>query len=93
MIIDTKYKLVNRRDDLSTQDKYQMFAYGVNFGIRDVMLLYPKYKIDVCEDLELGKGDDLVRLKMRNLDLSADGGFEMYVGEMRKRVEELKNGL
>ena len=89
MIIDTKYKLVNSREELSTQDKYQMFAYGVNFGINDVMLLYPKHKVDICEDLELGKGDDLVRLKMRSLDLSVDSGFEMYVGEMRKRVEEL----
>jgi len=93
MIVDTKYKLVNNRDDLSTQDKYQMFAYGVNFGIRDVMLLYPKHQVKVYENLELGKGDDVVRLKMRSLDLSVNGEFGMYVSEIRKRVEELKSGL
>jgi len=31
MISDTKYKLVANREKLATQDKYQMFAYGVNF--------------------------------------------------------------
>ena len=56
------------------------------------MLLYPKHQVDVCEDLELGKGDDLVRLKMRSLDLSVDGGFEVYVGKMRKRIREVVNG-
>jgi len=29
-IIDTKYKLISNRDDLAVNDKYQMFAYGVN---------------------------------------------------------------
>ncbi len=53
------------------------------------MLLYPKHKVNVSENLELGKGDDLVRLKMRSLDLAFDGGFEVYVSKMRKRVEEL----
>ena len=31
MIVDTKYKLVSSREELLAQDKYQMFAYGVNF--------------------------------------------------------------
>ena len=92
MIVDTKYKLVNSREELLAQDKYQMFAYGVNFGIRDVMLLYPKHRVTVYENLELGKGDDLVRLKMRSLDLCVDSGFEMYVGEIRKRIREVING-
>jgi len=91
MIVDTKYKLVNSRDDLLAQDKYQMFAYGINFGIRDVMLLYPKYKVDICEDLELGKGDDLVKLKMRNLDLSTDKTYDEYIKTIQNKLEEVIN--
>jgi len=68
-----------------------MFAYGTNFEVKDVMLLYPKHRVNVYENLGLGKGDDLVRLKMRSLDLSTDGKFEMYVSEMRARLEELNN--
>ncbi|WP_201353286.1 McrC family protein [Hydrogenimonas urashimensis] len=69
LIIDTKYKSIANRDDLATQDKYQMFAYGINFGIKDVMLLYPKHRVDVREDLVLGEGENVVRLRMRSLEL------------------------
>ena len=50
LIIDTKYKKIASRGDLSVQDKYQAFVYGVNFGIKDTMLLYPKHLVDI-EDL------------------------------------------
>ena len=88
-IIDTKYKKVQDRGDLSTQDKYQMFVYGVNFDVRDTLLLYPKHLVDIDEKLELGKGDDMVRLEMRSLDLGFDGGFEEFVGEIRGRLEQV----
>jgi 5-methylcytosine-specific restriction enzyme subunit McrC len=92
MIIDTKYKLVANREKLATQDKYQMFAYGVNFKQSHVMLLYPKHHVDVVDDLVLGKGEDRVYLKMRSLDLGGKfvGGYDAYVDVMRKRVEELR---
>lgn len=89
MIVDTKYKSVSSRDELQTSDKYQMFAYGRNFGVKDTMLLYPKHLMDVCEDLELGKGNEMVRLKMRSLDLSFKDGYDVFVDEMRNKVEEL----
>lgn len=66
-----------------------MFAYGRNFGVKDTMLLYPKHLMDVCEDLELGKGNEMVRLKMRSLDLSFKDGYDVFVDEMRNKVEEL----
>lgn len=90
MIIDTKYKLVKSRDDLVTQDKYQMFAYGVNFGIRDVMLLYPKHQVDIYEDLELGKGENLIRLRMRSIDLNSDMGFEIFLNKIIQQIKGLK---
>lgn len=86
-IIDTKYKKVNDRGDLSVQDKYQMFAYGMNFKVKDTMLLYPKHLVDVNDKLELGKGDDMVRLEMRSLDLGFDGGFDEYIGRIKSRLE------
>ena len=91
LIIDTKYKLVKNREDLKTNDKYQMFTYGINFKRKETMLLYPKHIFDVNENLKLGKDDTLVNLRMRSIDLKfEDKDFEIYVDEIRKRVENLK---
>ena len=86
-IIDIKYKKVNNRGDLSVQDKYQMFVYGVNFVVKDTMLLYPKHLVDVDDNLELGKDDDMVRLEMRSLDLGFDDGYSEFINEIRNRLE------
>ena len=89
MIIDTKYKKIGSRADLSAADKYQMFAYGTNFKIKNTMLLYPKHLETIFEDLKLGKDDTIVELKMRSIDLDFDGGYEEFIIEMKKRVEML----
>jgi len=89
-IIDTKYKKVNSRKELKRDDKYQMYVYGKNFKREDTMLLYPKHIKDVDDNLELGKGEKLIRLKMKSLDLGFDGGYEAFVEEMRVRVKGLK---
>jgi len=88
-IIDTKYKKIKDRNDLSVQDKYQMFAYGINFKVKDTMLLYPKHLVDVEDDLELGKGDELIRLEIRSLDLGFNGGYYTFVDKMRNRLEKI----
>lgn len=88
-IIDTKYKKVKDRNELSVQDKYQMFVYGVNFKVKDTMLLYPKHLVDIDDNLVLGKGDDVVRLEMRSLDLEFDGSYYEYIGEMRNKVRKI----
>jgi 5-methylcytosine-specific restriction enzyme subunit McrC len=87
MIIDTKYKKVKNISDLSVPDKYQMFVYGTNFKVQDTMLLYPKYKDVVDEDLELGIGDKMIRLKMRSIDLDFDGGYDEFIYEIRARLK------
>lgn len=90
LIIDTKYKLVKNKEDLKTNDKYQMFTYGINFNRKETMLLYPKHIFDVYEDLKLGKDDILVNLKMRSIELKfEDKDFEMYVDEIRKRIKNV----
>ncbi len=90
LIIDTKYKKLDSRGDLSVQDKYQAFVYGVNFGVSDTMLLYPKHLRDIDDRLELGKGEDLIRLKLKSLDLGFDGGYWEFIDEIRDRVEGLR---
>ncbi len=87
-IIDTKYKKVNYRENLSVQDKYQIFVYGANFKVKDTMLLYPKHLVDIDDNLELGKGDDLIKLKLKSLDLEFDGGYGEFVSEIRNRLEK-----
>ena len=89
LIIDTKYKSYDK-NGVDSKDKYQMFVYGTNFKIKDTMLLYPKHLEDIDKkDLELGKGDDLVRLKIKSLDLNCSGGYRKFIDEIRYRLEKL----
>lgn len=89
MIIDTKYKKVSGREELSAADKYQMFAYGRNFGVRQTMLLYPKHLEDVEEDLVLGKGDEAVELRMRSVDLNVNKDYDETLNIFRKRIKDI----
>jgi len=84
-IIDIKYKSYDR-SGITRDDKYQMFVYGVNFGIRDTMLLYPKHLNSINENLRLGKGENLIDLKLRSLDLEFDGEYGEFICEIRKRL-------
>jgi len=86
-IIDTKYKKVNDRSDLSVQDKYQMFVYGVNFKVRETMLLYPKHFVDVDDRLSLGEGDELIWLSMKSLDLNSNKEYSKYIFEIKERIK------
>ena len=88
-IIDVKYKSYDKRG-VSRDDKYQMYVYGMNFGIKDTMILYPKHKNDVHEELELGKGKEMVGMELRSLDLGFDGGYDEFVGEIRNRLKKIK---
>jgi 5-methylcytosine-specific restriction enzyme subunit McrC len=89
LIIDTKYKLVKTRDDLSTQDKYQIFAYGINFKIKNCMLLYPKHLIDLDDNLILGKNEDKIYLRLKSIHLNFKGGYKDFIKEMKERLEKI----
>ena len=41
------------------------------------------------DDLELGKGNDLIRLKMQSLDLEFDGGYQEYIQKMKLQMRGL----
>jgi len=89
LIIDIKYKLVEDKSKLDRNDKYQMFVYGTNFGIKNTMLLYPEHNNKkVNEDLKLGKNDKMVELKMRSIDLDFNGGYDEYICEIKNRIGE-----
>ncbi|MFW0695459.1 McrC family protein [Aliarcobacter butzleri] len=86
-IIDTKYKKIKSIEDIKQSDKLQAFAYGINYGVKNVMLLYPKDEKDVIYDLVLGK-ENIVNLKIRTIDLNFSGNkYKEYIDEIRKRVD------
>jgi 5-methylcytosine-specific restriction enzyme subunit McrC len=87
-IIDTKYKKIKSIEDIKQSDKLQAFAYGVNYGVDNVMLLYPRHLDEIKYDLVLGKDDKKVELKIRSIDLNFSGNdFKEYIEEIKKRME------
>ena len=89
-IIDTKYKKLNSLDDLKQSDKLQIFAYGINYKVENVMLLYPKNEKEIKYDFVLGKDDKSVELKIRTIDLKFSGNdYKVYIEEIRKKVVNL----
>ena len=88
-IIDTKYKKLNSKEDVKQSDKYQMFAYGKNYGKTNTMLLYPKHLEHFDYDLKLGE----VMLHVRSLDLGCEEcKYEKYIEEIKNRMVEVVNG-
>lgn len=88
-IIDTKYKKIKSIEDIKQSDKLQAFAYGINYGVKNVMLLYPKHLDNIKYDLVLGK-ERIVNLKIRTIDLNFSGNkYKEYIDEIRKRVDGL----
>jgi 5-methylcytosine-specific restriction enzyme subunit McrC len=93
MIIDTKYKIVETKDNLATSDKYQMFTYGTNFGIKNTMLLYPKHfnKDFKDDDLRLGDAENTIKLRLRSIDLEFNGNYDDFLQKMNDRVFKIIN--
>ncbi len=90
MIIDTKYKILKSRDDLAVSDKYQMFVYGTNFGIKNTMLLYPKHLEHFDYEMVLGEGEREIGLKIRSIDLACEScGYSEFVGEIKNRIRRV----
>jgi len=90
LIIDTKYKKVNGKEELKRDDKYQMYVYGKNYKIDQTILLYPKHLIDLHDSkpLYLGKQGENVALKIRSVELQSDClSFAKYIEEIKGKVE------
>jgi len=53
------------------------------------MLLYPKHLQSVDDNLRLGVGEDMINLKLKSIDLDSSGGYDEFVSEVKKRLEEI----
>jgi 5-methylcytosine-specific restriction enzyme subunit McrC len=87
LIIDTKYKKLKSIDDIKQSDKLQAFAYGINYNVDNVILLYPKHLDEVDENLLLGGKNKQVNLKITCIDLSFDGKYNEYIEKIKNRLE------
>jgi 5-methylcytosine-specific restriction enzyme subunit McrC len=86
LIIDTKYKKLNSKEDIKQSDKYQMYAYGKNYDKTHTMLLYPKHLEHIDYDLKLGE----VMLHVKSLDLDCDEcEYKDYIEIMKIKMESL----
>jgi len=91
LIIDTKYKKLHVKKDIKRDDKFQMYVYGKNYGVRNTMLLYPKHLESFDYDLVLGSDEDGVSMKIKSIDLDCgSGGYGKYIKEIKKRLEKLR---
>jgi len=88
-IIDTKYKKIKSLEDLKQSDKLQAFAYGINYDLKNVMLLYPKHLDDVNKELFLGGNENKICLKVNSIDLNFDGSSKEFVEEIKRRLERI----
>lgn len=88
-IIDTKYKKIKSIEDIKQSDKLQVFSYGINYKIENVMLLYAKHLDNIKYDLVLGK-ESIVNLKIRTIDLNfSANNYKEYIDEIMERLGHL----
>ncbi|SKB51701.1 McrC family protein [Malaciobacter marinus] len=88
-IIDTKYKRIKSLEDLKQSDKLQAFAYGINYGLKNAVLLYPKHLDDMNKELFLGENENKICLKINSIDLNFDGSFKEFIEEIKRRLERI----
>ncbi|WP_151951381.1 McrC family protein [Aliarcobacter butzleri] len=88
-IIDTKYKRIKSIEDIKQSDKLQAFAYGINYNVGNVMLLYPKYKDNTDDKIILGK-ESIVNLRIKTIYLGFDRNeYKEYIEEIKERIGNL----
>lgn len=88
-IIDTKYKRIKSLEDLKQSDKLQAFAYGINYGLKNAVLLYPKHLDDMNKELFLSENENKICLKINSIDLNFDGSFKEFIEEIKRRLERI----
>jgi len=89
IIIDCKYKIIDNKK-ASREDRYQMYVYANNFrNIKSTLLLYPKHLDVMNQNMTLGNNDNKVELKISSIDLDFDGGYDEYIDEIKKRLENM----
>jgi 5-methylcytosine-specific restriction enzyme subunit McrC len=90
LIIDCKYKIIDKDKIATRDDRYQMYVYGNNFEkIETTMLLYPKHLDDIDTSIVLGNNDRKVELKMKSIDLDYNSGYKSFIKELENRIKEI----
>ncbi len=90
LIIDCKYKIIDKDKIASRNDRYQMYVYGNNFeNIETTMLLYPKHLDDIDKEIILGDNERQVKLKIKSIDLDCDGDYNSFIKELENRIKEI----
>ena len=82
IILDTKWKRVSGRNDVSMADLYQMYAYSKRFGTERVVLLYPYIGLEGWEytDSVNGVSVDVRFIDMMHPERSVDEVMESLIG-------------
>jgi len=93
LIIDTKYKLLNKSDrkfGVSISDMYQMAAYANRYECSNVVLLYPRIagiEEPITEEYELEKIN--CRIKIGTVDLRIDFADSNNKSKLIKELTEI----
>ncbi len=80
LIIDTKYKIRDKKDSkkgVSQTDMYQMLAYSIRREIDQVLLIYPKKgekssEVDIFTIADKFANDKLITIKAADIDICAE---------------------
>ncbi len=96
LIIDCKYKIMNNKDGISRNDKYQMYVYGNNYSkeIDKTMLLYPMHNDEIKDSFVLGRNERKIELEIRSIDLNMEiNTYSNYIKKITNEVKEIVDGL
>lgn len=90
LIIDCKYKILEKSSIASRDDRYQMYVYANNFkNINSTMLLYPRHLESIDKTIILGENKKQVELKMKSIDLNFSGEYEEYIEKIKYEVRKI----
>ncbi|MFA7569658.1 MAG: restriction endonuclease [Sulfurimonadaceae bacterium] len=90
LIIDCKYKILEKSSIASRDDRYQMYVYANNFkNINSTMLLYPRHLDNIDKAIILGENEKQVELKMKSIDLNFSGEYEEYLEKIKYEVRKI----
>jgi 5-methylcytosine-specific restriction enzyme subunit McrC len=90
LIIDCKYKILEKSSIASRDDRYQMYVYANNFkNINSTILLYPRHLDNIDKAISLGENEKQVELKMKSIDLNFSGEYEEYIEKIKYEVRKI----
>ncbi len=90
LIIDCKYKILEKSSIASRDDRYQMYVYANNFkNINSTILLYPRHLDNIDKAISLGENEKQVELKMKSIDLNFSGEYEEFIKIIKSRIGDV----